>query len=114
MGYGDEEWLDPGPSLTEWLSQQDAAVANLARPLKSLMERVQAEQQETAEAFWQQAPEAILDEHLANLVDESKTVQAPWFRRIEDLDLPLPECPPRGTDARTFAAAFRRPRSTTR
>lgn len=44
---------------------------------------------------------------LVKLVDDSKTYQAPWVRRLNDLD-DLPQGPPWGEGARRLAQSFRR------
>jgi hypothetical protein len=49
---------------------------------------------------------------LVDLVDQSKTFQAPWVRRMNDLD-DLPEGPPWGESAREAARVFRRRATTT-
>lgn len=49
------------------------------------------------------------ERQLVDVVDESDTYQAPWVRRLDDLD-ELPEGPPWGESAREAARAFRRRR----
>ena len=48
------------------------------------------------------------DESFVRLVDESGTHQAPWVRRLRDLDDPLPSGPPWGPSAHEAARTFRR------
>ena len=48
------------------------------------------------------------DASFVRLVDESGTHQAPWVRRLQDLDDPLPDGPPWGGSAHEAARAFRR------
>lgn len=49
------------------------------------------------------------DHRLIRYIDEAFTYQAPWVRRLEELDLPLPEGPPWGRSAEEAALGFARP-----
>jgi hypothetical protein len=48
------------------------------------------------------------DEPLVGIIDACGTYQAPWVRRLSDLDGQLPEGPPWGDYARDFAATWKR------
>jgi hypothetical protein len=50
------------------------------------------------------------DEALVRTVDECGKVQAPWVRRLEDLEGLLPEGPPWGESARAMIGKFQRQR----
>jgi hypothetical protein len=50
------------------------------------------------------------DGPFVRLVDESGTHQAPWVRRLVDLEAPLPVVPPWGASVREVARSFCRRR----